>query len=202
MWKDVTEETKQREGPQNGTDVITDWVPGEAGSETGQHGQERMPMGWTCRRWNRKQDGTEWEVERQRKHDNRLSRPPFEALQLAWLIGGIGPTWLELYTAFWISHWIWYILGSSVTSRRWLSSWGSPWKGQWTALRAQQHVLPWRQIWLVNPMSPAHTMVTPSFSPLCSPSHVRRKSPRMSGMMLIWYFLIPGGGSAHSHEEG
>ena len=34
MWKDITKETKQSEGSQNGIDVVTNWVPREAGSET------------------------------------------------------------------------------------------------------------------------------------------------------------------------
>ena len=95
MWKDVTKETKwgvtewnwccHRLGPQGSR--LWDRVAGR--SLRSAHGVD------TCGGWNRKQDGTKGEVERQLKPNNRLSRPPFEALQLAWLIGGIGPTCLD-----------------------------------------------------------------------------------------------------------
>lgn len=89
-WKEVTKETKwevtewnwccHQLSPQGSR--LWDRVVGR--SLRNAHGVD------TCGGRDRKQDGTEGEVELQCKPNNRLSRPPLEALQLAWLIRVLG----------------------------------------------------------------------------------------------------------------
>ena len=151
----------------------------------------------------RKQDGTEGQVELQCEPSNRLSQPPLGALEPAWPFLIITPRWPDLYIASWISHWMWCILGSCKILGK----------------AAQQLRQSWRRITANNPhyraahpplkadrvvISLCHVLpqdVTPSL--LFCPFHMRGESPRMSEMFLWCLFICAlHDGGAHCVEAG